>query len=487
MSRSLNMSAGNDNAIIWLVKITDGTNTYKFATESITLSTNAWDGEALAINENRFSIGEIGKRINIIEGGTIGEPATTGFGIARYKSNALINSFFDEYYPATSGKLLVGQKVEIGIIWNTATLESEITWLYDYNIEDYGYNPSLINITCTEFSEFENNNLPFYKIQKDTDNGVSYFLSAPEDNYGLFLPFVYGDFTQWKALGVPDEDEYWQLAPTVCVNETKLDFVIATHQCKALFAGANDTLFKWVDNAETFMVIQPSDGAATNRVYLTKIELYQAVRTPSTRILGDIILRPTVIGGESEVSDIYNAIDNSYVTYFELSNAAGSSLAAFKIDSNISYGDLGMLGPGNADIQLIVYWTCDAAANRDIRLRYFHPGLAVPAYSAGAGVATETSADVYPTFESTILSMGDYTGTKIDAILPWTIDELLSLEFVVENLTAYTSGEKIYIHDCHIHLGNILVSQIAPKIKIPYPKGFPGGTGKGRRGRYVLE
>ena len=168
--RTINMTAENDNDIAWLIKITRGADTWKFATKDITLSSNLWDGKALAINNNRFSMNEIGKRINIPSGGTLGEISTITFSFIRYGANTFINTFFNEFYPATSGLILVAMDVEVGMVWDSSTSEADITWIYKYNVEEYGYSDTLINLICSEFSDFEYFNLPYYRVQTEFDN-----------------------------------------------------------------------------------------------------------------------------------------------------------------------------------------------------------------------------------------------------------------------------------------------------------------------------
>lgn len=222
--RTINMTPENDNNIVWLIKITRGLDSWKFATQDITLSTNLWDGKALAINDNRFSMNEIGKRINIPSGGTLGEISTITFSFIRYGSNTFINDFFNEFYPATSGKILVAMDVEVGMVWDSSTSEDDITWLYKYNIEEYEYNDNQISLICSEFSDFEYFNLPYYKVQSEYDNGVSYYPDASEDAIGKNLPIVYG--RPWDPGVTPFEFQY---TPTVRVSKEK--YIIATHSC----------------------------------------------------------------------------------------------------------------------------------------------------------------------------------------------------------------------------------------------------------------
>jgi hypothetical protein len=221
------------------VKITRGTSVWKFASQDITLSTNLWDGKALAINDNRFSLNEIGKRINIPSGGTIGEISTVTFSFIRYGANTFINAFFNEFYPATSGLIIVAMDVEVGMVWDSSTSEDDITWLYKYNIEDYSYSDNQIDLVCSEFSDFEYFNLPYYRVQTEYDNGVSYFPDASNEAISKNLPIIYGradnfDIVPWV----------WGCSPVVRVSKNK--FIIATHECYNAYTGTAETVNKYM-------------------------------------------------------------------------------------------------------------------------------------------------------------------------------------------------------------------------------------------------
>jgi len=232
--RPINMTPERDNNIIWLVRITRGAEVWRFSTKSIDFGDGEiYDGEALGINDHRFSLNEIGKRINIPSGGTIGEISTITFSFIRYGSNAFINDFFNEFYPATSGKILVAMDVEVGMIWDSSTDKDDITWLYKYNVEEYNYSDNLINLVCMEFSDFEYFNLPYYRVQTEYDDGISYYPDSPKDAHGKNIPLVYGRARQ------PDTTPYtMNFTPTIRVGDKK--FLIASHECYNQYSPSTD-------------------------------------------------------------------------------------------------------------------------------------------------------------------------------------------------------------------------------------------------------
>jgi hypothetical protein len=314
-------------------------------------------------------------------------------------------------------------------------------------------------------------NLPYYQVQKEVDNGVSYYTSAPKESYGLSIPLLYGDFLSNSSARYND----WMLANTICTDNRYLQFAIASHKCNAL--GGSSQLLKYMDGANTYMILIPDDGEDQNNDAGCFTRLYNNIRTADTRIYGELLLQMNIVGGKSEVNDIENVINTDQTDYMTLSNALASNYAAFKLDINLSDSDVGILDTDAADVTFQVDWACDAAANRDIVVSYYHDVLGAWPLDPSDGVAKETHNAT--TQESTAINIGAYTGLKIaddngDVTLPWTIEELVGMEWTVGNLTAISGTENIRIYCAFLHLTGILVSGIIGRKR--------GATGSRSRG-----
>ena len=459
--RTINMPVvGEDNEIVWLVRITDGTNTYRLATEAITLSTNAYDGDALSINSSRFSFNEFGKRINIVEGGTVGEISSVTFSFKRNASNSLLADFFNEFYPATSGKNLIAQKVEVGIIWRGSTDEDEVTWLYAYGVNNYSYDQSNINLTCSEFAEFENIMLPFYEVQKDYDNGISYTKAVEDDAYGQPIPIVYGSlatttFGEGSAI----------LAPTVLFDKTKATVKIASHECKETVKGNYTApgnyyiIFKSIGEGSAYLQIYTTDGSEVNDFSGCSTTLQNTAQI----ILGYARIPFTGLGGLSDVDDVIDATDGDNATYTDLDcDGTGDFRMSLKINGNISSSDVGVLSRANDnDINAIWLLSTAGGATRNIRM-YFYNSDNSPdnigmqsATTIASATAIEKSGSGFARTE--IGKTGYPVPVGAGIILPYTIEELVNYEYVLENENT-TPGEKVRVHGGYLLLQNILVS-----------------------------
>lgn len=391
------MTPANDNQIIWVVKIHRGEDVYKFATKDITLSSELYDGKVLAINQNRFSINEIGKRINVPENGVIGEISTVTFSLIRYGDNDFIDGFFNAFYPATSGKVITGMDVDIGIIWEGATTEAEITWLYKYVVEDYSYNDNMIDIVCSDFPEFEYIDLPYYHLQKDFNNGISYNENAPDDNLGNPIPIVYGKFrlthpNDIDAMDDPEPYKFVALAPLLCIdNSNGFKFTVASHKIKTwnyipykiyLSQGSNNNtipdVFRFVDTLGVYANMYSYD-TFTNAIKTVTANNYAGATihfTADYPVFGDVCFYPDVSDSDSDYKDIRNIKDYNNDTFIDVE--AGKQLTALNktIDEKpLTFGELA----GTVDkVRLYCLITNHSGSDVDIRLantKGIHSGI----------------------------------------------------------------------------------------------------------------
>lgn len=359
--RTVNMTAGNDNEIIWLLKINVEGTEYRFATETTVLSSNTWDGEALGINDSRFSFNEFGKRVNIIGDGTLGEVATVTFSFSRYVSSTLLSDFFNEFYPATSGKILVSSFIEIGLVWRGSDDEDDITWLQKYNIEDYSYDEAQISLISSEFSEFENFALPYYKIQKDYDDNISFYEDAPEENYGLSIPIVYGSHSithpgDDDVMDDPEPYKFVSVVPLICVNKNQFIFKASSHKIKGfnyipykIYLGGstnNNTIpdiFRHIPELDVFANMYAYDvtnvevkNIAVNNLSGATIEL-----DTNYPILGDVCFYMDKAIENSDYMNIKEIIDYREDTYIDLQSGENLYVNIQRLDDRPpTFGEL---------------------------------------------------------------------------------------------------------------------------------------------------
>jgi hypothetical protein len=165
----------------------------------------------------------IDKGINIYGGfGTVG--------MLDIVLNRYSGYYKEDFYPAF-GKS-IPKFIKAGVVWNTANNENQITWMYEYGAETFDVTSTKIGITAFEINELQNTTIPYYKIQKEYDNEVSYYPNAPEENYGQPLPIVYGQYIEYgNSGGANSFYQTFRLANAICVDRNLLRFVIASHNC----------------------------------------------------------------------------------------------------------------------------------------------------------------------------------------------------------------------------------------------------------------
>ena len=450
MSRVVNMTPGNDNNIVWVLKISDGTNTYKLATQDITLSSNAWDGQVLGIQNNRLSFQEIGKRINIENEGTTGEIGTISFGIARNTSNALTDGFFNEFYPATSGKYLISAVADVGIVWDSSSSEDDITWLYQYRGDDYSYSNSQINLVFSEFSEFEQFNLPYYRIQKETDNGMSYFPNCPKENIGASIPIVYGDFTAYNRI-----TKDFVLTPSLLIDKSLVKYIVCSHPVfetsVSLAVEGEYVMFIYINELDNYLRMTKDAGSAITNTISHTVSLQSTLGD----LFGDIYLPFNGVSSLYTFGDVTNAIDNSEVTYVSLDASHFLALRVAEADTSVS---LGALNTNSNSILVSFNIASNDSGDRDYKINVYNAFVSSP-------VAGDGSSDTLTTGTTVTTYSYDLTtdvNPKQTSDLPWNINELLNLEYYLEN-RELSAGNYIQVYIGGIDLSGIFINKVSRK------------------------
>lgn len=448
---TLNMTSGNNNQTIWVLKINTPTPIY-LSTRDITLDAINYDGQVL--NFDNY-LTDITQTSTIPSGGGTGAVSSFGFSISRYVGNTSLDGFFNEFYPATSGVYLSGVLVQFGIVWEGATTEAEITWLMVGRIVDYQYEQRKLNITVFQESEITNKEVPYYSVQKDFNNDMSYYLNAPTENLGLTIPIVYGSFNV-------DTFDYdlKKLCPSILIDKRYFTFIQASHKLKTQNSPTyTDALYKYISGLDTYLVLIPDNGSSFNYDTKSYVNLLSTSRVAGDTIKGKLFIVPKAVGTTSDYVEIENILDRDNSTEITVTD---TEEVAIRSDGEASTSDVGVLGLTSTDVQLRVTWQSDDGGNRQITLKYYNEGLTTPAYGS---TATDTTTVTGGTYKTTSFSFGISTTSKSNSNLPWTVEELCNLSYVALNSsgTGATSGD-INISQVVVILSNIIVSSLLKKV-----------------------
>lgn len=447
---TLNQTTGNNNGTIWVLKINTDTPIY-LATRDLSL-TNTYDGQVLNY-ENYLT--ELSYESSIKGSGGTGAVTSFGFSISRHISNTALDGFFNEFYPATSGVYLTSRIVQIGVCWVGASADTDITWLFAGRVISYDFEQREMNVLVFQESEITNKEIPYYSIQKDFDNDISYFVGAPDDSYGMTIPILYGDFTQGTTQeGVETGGQYY--APAICVGKRGHRYIVCSH--KAFYTadvhallGNQEYIFIYLENVNSYMWVKnetASDSSTDN--YGTSYVINMKDR--AGKLIGYLSVRLTELSALSDVDNVDNAIDNDITTYTELDAVGtGDAKLALRAIGSLSTSDVGFLGFTVDDIGVTFRVSSDSANARDVRTYYSNPNVSVP-----TGSNTDDSISGTSSLINHFHTFGNSTTAKIDASLPWRIDEVLSLDFVIMNRNT-TPGEKIRVYGGFVDFYNIIV------------------------------
>lgn len=461
--RTLAMSAGQENQIVWVIRINmdDGTYVY-FADSAITLSGITFSGSIISYG----SMSEFGSDTDVLLGGGIGSMDHFSFALSRYTVyNDGVNtlqSFFNDWYPATGKPVLTSKEIDLGLTWNTATNINQVTWLKNYRVSDYSYNTGNAFINCIEPDELSGVQIPRYKTQNKTDNGISYTTETETEKIGLTIPVLYGDFASLNL-----EYEKYRLAPTIQFNSNN-DFKICSHICHTVDAA--NKLYMYVDKVETMMGLAATSPTNIN----TRAGHRILLNSRGSIITGDIKIIPRAYlpfpyGG----TDLDKAIDKDANTYGVINV---NTTAAFKFGTDFTLSELGEFsGVLNENI-LKVLWDSNGG-NVNFQIKYYHPQMGVNSgYSSLVLSASRNGTGFTENYEFgegnynyalNPKKFGDYPG--------WDPQELQVIHFDILNLA--TSTGTMRIKHLYFQLDNLSIyftPQVVSAMRESGGRKYPG-------------
>lgn len=464
---TLAMTAGEDKDLILIVRINLDTEYMYFSdtTNQITLSGTVFDGKVISKN----SISEATKDVDVTLGGTIGQVGSWRLSLARYTSYTngatTFDDFFNDFAPATSKPVLTSKTVDVGVVWAGATLTSEITWLYQFYIENYDWTTSALNLECIEYDELVSTQVPYYVLQNEFDNGISYFTNASEDSYGQAIPIVYGDFTN-----VDLSYTKIQLVPTVRIDKKDSIFLISSHILHTV--NPVTSVYRYLENAGTVLALLGVSSSIANTRAGHKITL----DSDGSLVYGTLYLQPKLhtnyVNTDGDAWDYTEggtnkeyAFDDSSTSYCEL---IPNREFAVKMGTSLSQSELGVLGGWSTANDVGMYIEYDTTDTAYPRVKYYHPTMGV---NSGYSPLVAEPGAVNGTGLTINYYIGNGTGVNVDwstypkkheSGIPWTIDELQVLQFHIQNKA--TSTGNLRIKNIVFRLFNISVTGTDNKI-----------------------
>lgn len=441
---TLNQTPGNDKDAIMVLRIDlDGEYMYFSDTfDKITLDGVDFDGKVILYD----SVSEIESGVDISLGGGIGQVGNFSFAIARYTSYTngvtTFEDFFNDFYPVAGKPLLTSKSVSVGIIWAGATTLAQITWPNDYYIEDVPVRDNAIYLSCIEFAELDGKQLPYYVVQKDNDNGISYYPNLPQENYSQPIPVVYGAFNSLNPTY-----SVFGLAPAVKVSRAKI-YKASSH---INYASNGAKLYKYIEPVKNILELTSAGGTYANDRSGYQVNL-SASRT--SRIDGLFKFQP--LGLISGGNDVDYAIDEDSATYATI---APNDIMKWQMGADLSESDVGQNTGIEEDAVLIIEWDT-AGGSVDFEIKYYHPNMGVNSgYSSLVASGTRNGTGFTDTYG---FGQGNYNygsnPKKYDDTAAWSWEELKVLEFHIINKN--TSVGIMRIKNIYFQFDNLRMYEI---------------------------
>ena len=355
MSLTLNQTVSTkDTDIIWIIQIMGDSTTYKFSDKGITLSGYLYDGAVLFDEDSTFS-----ESNDISNGGSVGSVSSFNFSISRYTDNTGTDGYFNEFYPNNS-VYLTNREVRIGFVWAGATTESQITFLPKMIIEEFDVDPTHATVVCYEKKELEMIDLPQYQIQKDYDNGVSYFPDAPDENMGKCIPIVYGDLFQDDGFAYSG-----RIMPLINVGNSQ--YLMSSHICYNVISGNVDNrLFEYVSEYATRIGATPypyQHNQSGLKAVLSGGSIYGAMHIyPKYMIKSN----STILNSINEITRIDKTMTSTYVQIPHNEN-----IGLTFIQSNYTQSDIGVFSDSTPATSAFISFFVEAeTSSQNVQIKY---------------------------------------------------------------------------------------------------------------------
>ena len=441
------------------IKLRKEEDVIRISTRDISLTDGAgsidFDGQVMSFN----SLSDVDGYIDAEASGGIGAITGYNFKLKRYATNTRTSDFFNEFFPAYNGGQIVARKILFGVVWNSGTpAYTDITWLMRGKVIIYEYEPRAIYIMVLQSTEIEPvKEAPYYIIQKDFNNFVSYFTNAPDENYGVTIPIVYGIHDVGTSLAAGDAVAgLVTYSPGIIIDYEKNSILIASHKCESIAAVSTLSAYKFIAGLNSYMGLTSGSDATVNN-YLNS---YYSVTDTNDDIIGSMIIPLKAQSSYSGVGSLFNVIDNdttNYKTLVDATTGGGTTnRLALSVGGSASTTEVGWLSV--TDSQVVLTWriASDDAGNRDYTL-----GVNNLAYGSPPNLDTVTTGTITSGASPTekTHSFGASTDMKKDAIIPWTIEEVCDLEYYIINDDT-TAGDDIRVYYVTLKLSNIKVSGI---------------------------
>lgn len=423
-----NQTVLTDNKSILVFKIdleADGFMYFSDTIDKITLDGIDFDGKVIFKN----SISEIREYIDVSLGGGIGSVGNFSFSIARYNSYSGASNFHEDFYPADGKPLLTSKTVDVGIVWEGATTLAEITWLKSYFIQDHSWTNDSLDLTCIEFDELAATELPYYRIQDEIENEISYYTDIDDETRGKVLPLVYGEYNT-----INREYSEFSLAPAIRANKG-FQFILASHLCHTV--DSTTGLYQYIEDANALLRIYGAGITSVNKWNLHYTELATG---RYNNLYAELIIQPKFIATDYvfsaplDASNAGNMMDGGATSYMLLQP---NETVALVLPANLPTNLFGETDGSLASVSMNVKWASNTANQAGIRLKFFHPELEIESQAVQNDTTT--------TDKDTAFQFGDGTtviAKKDTSNANWNIDELQKLYYCIQNTG--TQAVKIY-------------------------------------------
>jgi len=306
-------------------------------------------------------------------------------------------------------------------------------------------------LNCIEPDELQGGEIPYYKVQTELDNGISYFSDAPDESIGKIIPVLYGIFSEFII-----ELLRYQGVPVISTLKRGHEYIIASHICRNYpIADLYSSIFEYIEDSDSVCRLASIIYSANESVINTRAGLKIKLGNENETIYGHYYLYPKIFSGDGINNP--NSVDGNIITFAEL---APNKVVSWQIDDS-SLSEVGSLSTGFHHCFLKVFWDANGG-NVNLEIKMYHPQKD-KYYALDANIGQSGSGINYELYFEFGIGNQNWINypAKYEDTPQWTLNELQEMEFQIINKS--TSVGTAYIKNIILGFVFMNVYSIRPK------------------------
>jgi len=176
-----------DNILVFIYKFITDAGTFYFADGDSDISIV----ESNAINYDDYPV--LSSASGNVNSGGYSHSSNISLRFIQNSDSSLTSSFFNSFYPNSTGINILGAKVECYIVASDSSDINDLILIATFTVLGYSYDDS-IQIDLEHLYNYQQTTIPVHTIQNTLDNKIGFTINFTDSMLGSVVPIIYGSF-----------------------------------------------------------------------------------------------------------------------------------------------------------------------------------------------------------------------------------------------------------------------------------------------------